>query len=77
MEEVKRGDVLKKGDFVIVWDSKYEEARIEVYDHYNSRSDSYPHCIRVTSFTNAVKWDGTKEHFERVLKGLYNGTNLQ
>lgn len=64
-------EVPKKGDFVIVWDSSYKKARIDVYDHYNSGAFDYPHCTRNTAFINAVKWDGTKDHFERVLRGEF------
>ena len=59
-------EVPKKGDMCIFWYSTPNEATICVYkefiDNYHvDHSDRY--------WCNAIKWDGTKEHYERVLRG--------
>lgn len=59
-----------KGDFVIVWDYSYEKAKIDVFDHYEPGKE-FPYYTSNSSYINAVKWDGTKEHFERVLRGEF------
>ena len=59
-------EVPKKGDMCIFWDSTPNEAMICVYkefedDHHIDHLDFY--------WENAIKWDGTKEQFEKVLRG--------
>ena len=59
-------EVPKKGDMCIFWDSTPREAMICVYkefedDHYVDHLAMY--------WDNAIKWDGTKEQYERVLRG--------
>lgn len=51
-------EVLKEGDMAIFWDDDMRHmAMIGVYEHLGSLWD------------NAIKWDGTKEQFEKVLRG--------
>ena len=69
--EVEQGpeklvEVLKKGDMAIFWDYTPREAIIGVYkefedDHHIDHLDFY--------WDNALKWDGTKEQYEKVLRG--------
>lgn len=61
-------EVLKEGDMAIFWDDNPEEARIAIYKRrdddcglYVDHSDLY--------WDNAIKWDGTKEQYEKVLRG--------
>ena len=59
-------EVPKKGDMCIFWDSTPREAMICVYkefevDHHIDHLDFY--------WDNAIKWDGTKEQYEKVLRG--------
>ena len=59
-------EVPKKGDMCIFWDSTPNEAMICVYkefedDHHIDHLDFY--------WDNAIKWDGTKEQYEKVLRG--------
>ena len=54
------------GDLAIFWDHDPREAFIAIYQHYVYDShvdhkDSY--------WDNAIKWDGTKEQYEKVLRG--------
>lgn len=63
-------EVPKKGDFVIAWDISYWHAKIDVFDHYEPGKE-FPYYTSNSSYINAVKWDGTKEHFERVLRGEF------
>jgi hypothetical protein len=60
---------LKEGDFAIFWYYNTEDAIIAVYKRYDDddglyvdHNDSY--------WGNALKWDGTKEQYEKVLKVL-------
>ena len=57
---------LKEGDFAIFWDHYPSMAVIAVYKHfvdgsYVDHMDFY--------WDNAIKWDGTKEQYEKVLRG--------
>lgn len=59
---------LKEGDLAIFWDDNSGEARIAIYKRrdydfglYVDHSDKY--------WFNAIKWDGTKEQYEKVLRG--------
>jgi len=56
----------KEGDLAIFWDHDPSFALIAVYRHfvegsYVDHMDFY--------WDNAIKWDGTKEQYERVLRG--------
>ena len=57
---------LKKGDMAIFWLSTPCEAIIALYHHFEDSSyvDHKNLC-----WDNALKWDGTKEQYERVLRG--------
>lgn len=64
--EVEREPELKEGDICIFWDSTPCEAIIAPYQHfvdgsYVDHMDFY--------WDNAIKWDGTKEQYEGVLRG--------
>ena len=64
--EVEQESELKEGDLAIFWDHDPSLAFIAIYQHYVDDShvdhkDSY--------WDNAIKWDGTKEQYERVLRG--------
>ena len=59
-------EVLKEGDMAIFWDANPRDAFIDIYKGfrdgcYVSHRDAY--------WDNALKWDGTKEQYERVLRG--------
>ena len=51
-------EVPKEGDLAIFWDYEPREAIIATYKQFEA---SY--------YDNALKWDGTKEQYERVLRG--------
>jgi len=57
---------LKEGDMCIFWNSGPSLAYISVYKHFLDGI-----YVDVTDFywKNAIKWDGTKEQYERVLRG--------
>jgi len=64
--EVERESELKEGDMAIFWDVNPRDAFIDIYKGfrdgcYVSHRDAY--------WDNALKWDGTKEQYERVLRG--------
>ena len=64
--EVEREPELKEGDMCIFWDDEPREAIIAIYHHFVDSSyvdhmDFY--------WDNAIKWDGTKEQYEKVLRG--------
>ena len=52
----------------IFWDYNTEGAIIAVYKRYDDDS-----CLYVNHsdlyWVNAIKWDGTKEQYEKVLRG--------
>ena len=59
-------EFLREGDLAIFWDSDPSLAFIAIYQHfvdgrYADHSALY--------WDNAIKWDGTKEQYERVLRG--------
>jgi len=59
-------EVLKEGDMAIFWDVNPRDAFIDIYKGfrdgcYVSHRDAY--------WDNALKWDGTKEQYEKVLRG--------
>ena len=64
----------KKGDWAIFWDNRYLMPLKPLIRLYHAKSqvgrahfDSFG-----TVWDNAVKWDGTKEQFEKVLRGEIN-----
>lgn len=65
-EAMEIEDILKKGDLAIFWDSSYRNPLIRLYDT-KRRNKHYDNME--TYWDNAVKWDGTKEQFEKILRG--------
>ena len=64
--EVEREPELKEGDLAIFWDYEPREAIIAHYKHFvDGRYFDHLDCY----WDNAIKWDGTKEHYEKVLRG--------
>jgi hypothetical protein len=59
-------EFLKEGDMCIFWDSNPSLALISIYHHFE---DSSYVDHRYLCWDNAIKWDGTKEQYERVLRG--------
>ena len=59
---------LKEGDLAIFWDDNSGEARIAIYKR---RDDDYGLYVDHSDlyWDNAIKWDGTKEQYEKVLRG--------
>ena len=59
---------LKEGDLAIFWDDNPGEARIAIYKR---RDDDYGLYVDQGDiyWDNAIKWDGTKEQYEKVLRG--------
>ena len=64
--EVEQEPELKEGDMAIFWHYEPREAIIAVYRHFVD--DSYVDHMG-SYWGNAIKWDGTKEQYERVLRG--------
>ena len=64
--EVEQESELKEGDLAIFWHYEPREAIIAVYRHFVD--DSYVDHMG-SYWGNAIKWDGTKEQYERVLRG--------
>ena len=64
--EVEREPELKEGDMAIFWDYTSCEAIIAVYRGFVD--GSYVDHLAMY-WDNALKWDGTKEQYERVLRG--------
>ena len=64
--EVEQEPELREGDMCIFWDSDSSLAYISVYKHFLDGI-----YVDVTDFywDNAIKWDGTKEQYEKVLRG--------
>ena len=58
--------VLKEGDMCIFWDSDPSLAFISIYQHFVD--DNYVDHMGIY-WDNAIKWDGTKEQYEKVLRG--------
>ena len=64
--EVEREPELKEGDMCIFWYSNPCLAFISIYQHFVDGK----HIDHMGIYwDNAIKWDGTKEHYERVLRG--------
>ena len=59
---------LKEGDLAIFWDYNTEDAIIAVYKRYDDDDGSYVDHLGLC-WDNAIKWDGTKEQYEKVLRG--------
>ena len=59
-------EILKEGDMCIFWDSDPSLAFISIYQCFvGGKHIDHMDCY----WDNALKWDGTKEHYERVLRG--------
>ena len=64
--EVEQEPELKKGDMAIFWDSNPSVAFISIYQHFVDGK----HIDHMGIYwDNAIKWDGTKEQYERVMRG--------
>ena len=64
--EVERESELKEGDLAIFWDYEPREAIIAPYKHFvDGKHIDHVDCY----WHDAIKWDGTKEQYERVLRG--------
>ena len=61
-------EFLKEGDLAIFWDDNSEEARIAIYKRLDNDYGLYVDHSDIYWF-NALKWDGTKEQYEKVLRG--------
>ena len=59
---------LKRGDWAIFWDNKDLMPLIRLY-HGKTRSGNSHIDSFGALWDNAVKWNGTKEQFEKVLRG--------
>ena len=57
---------LKEGDLAIFWDYEPREAIIAIYRGFVD--GSYVDHLAMY-WDDAIKWDGTKEQYERVLRG--------
>ncbi|MDD3972568.1 MAG: hypothetical protein PHC31_11730 [Clostridia bacterium] len=66
--EVEHDPELKEGDLAIFWDDNPEEARIAIYKRFDNDYGLYVDHSDIYRF-NALKWDGTKGQYERVLRG--------
>ena len=64
--EVEQESELKEGDMCIFLDSNPSLALISIYQRFVD--SSYVDC-RGCYWKNAIKWDGTQEQYERVLRG--------
>ena len=66
--EVEQESDLKEGDMAIFWNYEPREATILApYKHFVDGS-YVDHMGGL--WENAIKWDGTKEQYERALRGL-------
>ncbi len=70
-EAMKIEEILKKGDWAIFWDNRYLIPLMPLIRLYHCKTDSGNRHIDDfgTPWDNAVKWDGTKEQFEKVSRG--------
>lgn len=59
---------LKKGDLAIFWDNNCSNPLIRLYDAKTHGGQKHYDNIGI-DWDNAVKWDGTKEQFEKILRG--------
>ena len=60
-------EVPKKGDMAIFWNDNTEDAIISVCKRLDDNGRYVDHLG--LCWDNALKWDGTKEQYERVLRG--------
>jgi len=60
-------EVLREGDMAIFWDDNTEDAIISVCKRLNDNGSYVDHLG--LCWDNAIKWDGTKEQYEKVLRG--------
>ena len=60
-------EVLKEGDFAIFWNDNTEDAIISVCKRLDDNGRYVDHLG--LCWDNAIKWDGTKEQYEKVLRG--------
>ncbi len=68
-EAMEIEDILKNGDWAIFWDDGYHlKPLIRIYHGKTSSGNSHIDSFGI-SWDNAVKWNGTKEQFEKVLRG--------
>ena len=58
---------LKEGDLAIFWNDNTEDAIIAVYKRLDDNGRYVDHLG--LCWDNAIKWDGTKEQYEKVLRG--------
>ena len=65
--EMEQEPELKAGDFAIFWNDNTEDAIISVCKRLDDKGRYVDHLG--LCWDNALKWDGTKEQFERVLRG--------
>ena len=64
--EVEREPDLKEGDMCILWNRDPSLAFISFYKHFvGGKHIDHMDCY----WDNAIKWDGTQEQYERVLRG--------
>ena len=66
--EVEHDPELKAGDFAIFWNDNTEDAIISVCKRFDNDNGLYVDHSDINWF-NAIKWDGTKEQYEKVLRG--------
>ncbi len=66
--EVEQEPELKEGDLAIFWDGNSGEARIAIYKRCDDDNGLYVDHNDLY-WDNAIKWDGTKEQYEKVLRG--------
>ena len=64
--EVEQESELKEGDMCIFWNSDPSLAYISVYKHF---LDGIYVDVTDYGWKKAIRWDGTKEQYERVLRG--------
>ena len=64
--EVEQEPELKEGDLAIFWNYEPREA---IIGHYKQFVGGYYADITDYDWKNALKWDGTKEQYEKVLRG--------
>ena len=65
--KVEQEPELKEGDLAIFWNDYTEYAIIAVCKRLDDNGRYVDH--RGTYWFNAIKWDGTKEQYEKVLRG--------
>ena len=66
--EVEQEPELREGDMAIFWGYTPREAIIAVYGEFKE-DENVHYDYRGMCWDNALKWDGTKEQYEKVLRG--------